>query len=99
MRVADGSAPVVGAVSADVFVLSDGEDLDEGLAEIGEGGGGLGLDLALGDGGEEAPESGTEVAGGQKGAGKMIGDLLSGGEASHGLRGLAGVEGAKMRVA
>ena len=37
---ADGFAPGIGVVGVDVFVLGEGQDLDEGLAEIGEGGGG-----------------------------------------------------------
>jgi hypothetical protein len=63
------------------------------LAEIGEGGGGFGLHVALGDGGEEASEGGAEIAGGQEGAGKVIGDVFAGFLASEGLRFLAGVEG------
>ena len=31
---ADGFAPGIGAVGVDVFVLGEGQDLDEGLAEI-----------------------------------------------------------------
>jgi len=41
----------------------------EGLAEIGEAGGGFGLHLTLGDSGEEASEGGAEVAGGHIAAG------------------------------
>ncbi len=36
---ADGFAPGIGVVGVDVFVLGEGQDLDERLAEIGEGGG------------------------------------------------------------
>ena len=93
---ADGFAPGVGVVGVDVFVLCDRQDLGEGLAEIGEGGGGFGFDLTLGDGGEEASESGAEIASGHKGAGKVIGDILAGGLASKGLRVLAGVERAEI---
>ncbi len=96
---ADGFAPGVGVVGVDVFVLSEGQDLDQGLAEIREGGGGLGLHLALGDSGEEASEGGGEVAGGHEAAGKVIGDVLAGLLASQGLRFLAGVEGAEIRMA
>ena len=67
---ADGFAPGIGAVGVDVFVLGEGQGLDEGLAEIGEGGGGFGFQLALGDSGEEASEGGTEIARGHKAAGK-----------------------------
>ncbi len=92
---ADGFAPGVGVVGVDVFVLGEGQDLDQGLAEISEGGGGFALHVTLGDGGEEASEGGTEIAGGHKGAGKVIGDVLAGGLAGEGLRFLAGVEGAE----
>ncbi len=95
---ADGFAPGIGAVGVDVFVLGEGQGLHEGLAEIGEGGGGFGLHLALGDSGEEASEGGAEIAGGHKAAGKVIGDVLAGGLASKGLCVLAGVEGAEIRM-
>src|ERR1700719_932750 len=74
------------------------QGLDEGLAEIGEGGGGFGLHLALGYGGEEASESGAEVAGGHEAAGEVIGDILAGFLAGEGLRVLAGVERAEVRM-
>src|ERR1700682_5915140 len=45
---ADGVAPGVGVVGVDVFVLGEGQDLDQGLPEGGEGGGGFGFLLALG---------------------------------------------------
>src|SRR5229473_4732677 len=96
---ADGFAPSVGVVGVDVFVLGEGQDLDEGLAEIGEGGGGFGFYVALGDGGEEASEGGGEVAGGHEAAGKVIGDVLAGFPAGEGLRFLAGVEGAEIGIA
>ena len=91
---ADGFAPGVGVVGVDVFVLGEGQNLDQGLAEISEGGGGFGFYVALGDGGEEASEGGGEVAGGHEAAGKVIGDVLAGFPAGEGLRFLAGVEGA-----
>jgi len=52
--------------------------------------------LALGYGGEEASEGGAEIAGGDEGAGKVIGDVFAGGFGSEGLRVLAGVEGAEI---
>jgi len=95
---ADGFAPGVGAVGIDVFVLGDGQDLDQGLAEIGEGGGGFGLYVTLGDGGKEASEGGAEIAGGHIAAGKVIGDVFAGSLASEGLRVLASVERAEIRM-
>ena len=47
---------------------------------------------------EEASEGGAEIAGGHIAAGKVIGDVLAGGLASKGLRVLAGVEGAEIRM-
>ena len=68
------------------------------MAEIGEGGGCFGFHLALGYGGEEASEGGAEVAGGHVAAGKVIGDVLAGFLARKGLRVLAGVERAEVRM-
>ena len=96
---ADGFTPGIGVVGVDVFVLGEGQDLDEGLAEIGEGGGGFGFHLTLGDSGEKASEGGAEIAGGHKAAGKVIGDVLAGGFASKGLCILAGVERAEIGMA
>jgi|ERR1700682_484256 len=42
---ADGFAPRVCAEGIDVFILGEVQVLDEGLAQVGEGGGGFGLDL------------------------------------------------------
>src|SRR5229473_4996718 len=95
---ADGFAPGICAVGVDVFVLGEVQGLHEGLAEIGEGGGGFGFHLTLGDSGEEASECGAEIAGGHIAAGKVIGDILAGGLASKGLCVLAGVEGAEVRM-
>ena len=61
-RGADGAAPGVGAEGVDVFVLGEGNGLQQGLAEIGEGGGGFGFYLTLGYSGEEASEGGAEIA-------------------------------------
>jgi hypothetical protein len=95
---ADGFAPVIGAEGVDVLALGEVQGLDEGLAEIGEGGGGFGFDLTLGDSGEETSEGRAEIAGGQIVAGKVVGDIPAGGLASEGLGLLAGVERAKVRM-
>jgi hypothetical protein len=96
---ADGIAPVIRVVGVDVFVAGEGQGLHHGLAEVGEGGSGFGLHVALGDGGEEASEGGGEIAGGHEAARKVIGDVLAGTLASEGLRFLASVEGAEIRIA
>src|ERR1700719_3221161 len=74
------------------------QGLDEGLGEVGEGGGGFGFDLALGYGGEEVTKGGAEIARGDEAAGEMIGDILAGFLAGEGLRVLAGVERAEVRM-
>src|SRR5258707_15006244 len=99
MGSADGFAPVIRAEGVDVFALGEVQGLDERLAEIGEGGGGFGFHLTLGDGGKEASEGGAEIAGGHIAAGKVIGDILAGLLASEGLRFLASVERAEVRMA
>jgi hypothetical protein len=62
------------------------------LAQIGEGGGSFGFELALGYGGKEATEGVAEIAGGDVVAGKVIGDVFAGFFAREGLGMLAGVE-------
>src|SRR6266851_383033 len=54
-----GTEPWRKAEGLAVFVLCDGDGLEHGLAEIGEGTGDLGFDLALGDGGEEPSHGGA----------------------------------------
>jgi hypothetical protein len=95
---ADDVALGVGVEGVDVFVLSDVDGLQQGLAEISQSGGGLGLDLTLGDGGKHLAESGTEVASGEIAVGEARGNIaayLLGGE---GLRFLAGMEVAEVRM-
>jgi hypothetical protein len=70
--IADGAAPPVGAEGVDVFLLGKMDGLDEGLREIGDGAGGAGLDVPADDGGQEAAESGAEIAGGKVLAGEEI---------------------------
>ena len=96
---ADGAAPGVGAEGVDVFVLGEVDRLDQGLAEIGEGGGGLGFDVALSYSGEEAGQGGAEIAGGEIAAREVSGDVaahLLGGES---LRFLACMVIAEMGMA
>lgn len=50
---ADDAAPGLGVEGVDGFVLGEVDGLQQGLAQIGGGGGGLGLDLTPGDGGEQ----------------------------------------------
>ncbi len=80
-------------------MLGELDGLIQSLAEIGEGGGGFGFDMAFGDGGEDAGQGGAEIAGGEITAGEERGyvatDLLGG----EGLRFPLGVEAAEARVA
>jgi hypothetical protein len=95
---ADHAAPGVGAEGVDILVLGEANGLEKGLAEIGEDGGGLGLDVSLGDGGEEVAEGGTEVAGGEVLAGKVGGDFAAELVGGASLCFFAGVKGTKVRV-
>ncbi len=74
---ADDAAPGFGVEGVDVFVLGEVDRLQQSLAEIGESGGGPGLDLTLGDGGEQVAQSGAEVAGGDVAPGKAVGDIAA----------------------
>jgi hypothetical protein len=64
--VADGLAQVVGAEGVGVFVLGEVDGLHESLGQVGDGAGGSGLYIAAEDGGDEASQGGTEIAGGEK---------------------------------
>jgi len=81
-----------------VFVLGEEPRLDECVAEVGEGGGRFGLDVALGDCGEKASERDTEIAGGYIGSGQVKGDIFADFCASEGLGFPAGMEDAEMRM-
>jgi hypothetical protein len=96
---ADSGAPGVGAEGVDVFVLGEVEGLDKGLAKVGEGRGGFGFDMALGDGDEEASQGGVEVARGNVGTGEEAGDFFAGVFGTQGLGLLASVEEAEVGMA
>ena len=95
----DGAAPGVGAEGVDVFVLGEVEGLHEALREVGEGGGGFAVYVALSDGDEEAAEGVVEVAGGDVGSGEVGGDVLADVVGGEVLGFLTGVEGAEVGVA
>ena len=75
--VLDGAAPEVRAIGADVFVLGNADGLQEGLREIGDGASGFGFYVAADDGGDDARQGGTEIAGGEVAAGKEVGQLVA----------------------
>ena len=71
--IAEGFLPVFGAAGVGELVLGELDGLKESLGEVGESPSGLGLDVALDDGGEEAAEGVAEVASGEVLARKEIG--------------------------
>jgi hypothetical protein len=72
------------------------DGLGESLAEVGEGAGGAGLNVAADDGGQEAAEGGAEIAGGKVLAGEEIGQFAGEFMGGTGLRVFAGVVGAEV---
>lgn len=96
---ADASAPAVPVEGIGEFVLGEMDGLQESLGEIGEGGGGFGFDLSIGDGGEEAGEGETEIAGGDVFAGKEESDIVADLRGGLCLGFLASVEETEMRMA
>ncbi len=89
------------SVSKALMYSSSGEadGLQKGLAEVGEGGGGSGLDLTLGNGGEEVAQSGAQVAGGNITAGEARGDVAADFLSGEGLGFFAGVGVAEVWMA
>jgi hypothetical protein len=75
--VSDGGAPGIGAESLTVFVLGNVDGLQESLGHVGDGAGDLGFDIAADDGGDEAAQSGAEIAGGEIVAGEEVGQVFA----------------------
>lgn len=95
---ADDVAPGVGVEGVDVFVLGELDGLQKGLAEVGEGGGGSGFYLTLGDGGEELAQGSAKVASGEIAAGEAGRDIAAGLLGGGGLGFLAGVKRTEVRM-
>jgi hypothetical protein len=72
---ADGFAPGIGAEGLAIFVLGNVDGLQESLGHVGDGAGDLGFDIAADDGGDEAAQSGAEIAGGEILAGEVAGEV------------------------
>jgi len=92
------SAPDISSKDVGVFVRGDLDGLVQGLTEIGEGGGGFGLDVTLRDSGENPAEGGAEIACGEviaKEEGRYSLTRLLGG---FGLRFLLGMEGTVEKI-
>ncbi|MGC1617596.1 MAG: hypothetical protein WA765_03815 [Candidatus Acidiferrum sp.] len=96
--IADGFAPFEFADGADEFFLGEMEGLEEGLGQVGEGGGGFGLDVAAGHGGEETGQGGAKVAGGDEIGREEIREVLAEIIGGAGLGFFAGVVKAEMRM-
>jgi len=87
--IADGLAPRVVAEGVGVFVLGK-------MDGLGEGAGGAGFNVAADDGGQEAPEGGAEIAGGEVLAREEIGEVTGEFIGGAGLGVFAGVVGAEV---
>jgi hypothetical protein len=61
----DLSTPDSAPEDVGVFVLGDLDGLVQCLSQIGEGGGGFGLEVTLRDSGEDTAQGGAKVAGGK----------------------------------
>jgi len=80
-------------------VLGEGEGLNQSLADVGEGHGSFGFDLAAGDGAEEASQCASEIAGRHVMPGEVRRYILAGLFGDEGLGFLLGMEVAEMRMA
>jgi hypothetical protein len=98
-RGANRAVPVAGPKRFTVFVLGDGDGLEHGLGEIGEGGGDFRLDLALGDGAEEAGHGDAEIASGQQLCRKKARDVFSDLLRGEGFGFFLGMEVTEVQVA
>jgi hypothetical protein len=89
--VADGLAPAVRAEGVGVFVLGEVDGLQERLGQVGDRAGGSGLYIAADDRGDEASQSGAEIAGGEIVAGEEVVEVFAEFLRSAGLGLLLGV--------
>ncbi len=96
--IADGFAPGIGAEGLTIFVLGDVDGLHESLHQVGDGVGGSGFYVAAEDGGDEACQSGAEIAGGEVLAGEEVGQVFAECFRGAGAGFFLGVVEAEMRV-
>ncbi len=96
--IANGFAPVIGVEGLTIFVLGNVDGLHEGLHQVGDGVGGSGFDIAAEDGGDEAPEGGTEIAGGEVVAGEEVVEVFAEFISGAGAGFFLGVVETEMRV-
>jgi hypothetical protein len=91
-------APGIGAECLTILVLRDVNGLQESLREVGDGAGGSRLYMAADDSGDEARQSGAEIAGGEVVAGEEIVEVLAEFLCGAGPGFFFGVVGAEMRM-
>src|SRR5216684_7213525 len=75
--VADGLAPAAGTEGVDIFLLGEVDGLQESLGQVGDGAGGSGFYITAEDGGDEASQGGTEIAGREVVAGEEVGQVFA----------------------
>ena len=81
-----------------VFVLGDADGLQESLGQVGDGAGGSGFYITAEDGGDEADQGGTEIAGGEVVAGEEVGQVFAEGLRGAGTSFFLGVVEAEMGI-
>src|SRR5882762_1748676 len=74
---ADGLAPAVGTEGVDIFLLGDVDGLQESLRQVGGGAGGSGFYITADDCGDETPQDGAEITGGEVVAGEEVGQVFA----------------------
>ncbi len=74
---ADGLAPAVGTEGVDIFLLGDVDGLQESLRQVGGGAGGSGFYITADDCGDETPQGGAEITGGEVVAGEEVGQVFA----------------------
>src|SRR5882762_10093421 len=74
---ADGLAPAVGTEGVDIFQLGDVDGLQESLRQVGGGTGGSGFYITADDCGDETPQGGAEITGGEVVAGEEVGQVFA----------------------
>lgn len=85
-------------MGVDVFVFGQVDGLKEGLAQVGQGGGGPGFEVALGYGGHQMSQSEAEVGAGEIVAGEAVGEVAADLVGGAGLGFFASVIGAEERM-
>ncbi len=96
--IADGFAPGIGAEGLTILVLGNVDGLHESLDQVGNGVGSFGFYIAADNGGDEACQGGTEIAGGKVVAGEEVVEVLAEFLCGAGAGFFLGVVETEMRV-